>query len=104
MMPEGVMLGLMGSVMAIMYKVNGIDWKGAFVILISGSMLSGYSMPVLSENLSLGKGTSFFIVFLIGFLAPEVFAQLKRFAPGALKLLGTRVKKIIHKDSSTNDK
>lgn len=98
MIPEGVMLGFMGAVMAILYKVNSFDWKGSFIILISGATLSGYGMPVLSENLNLGKGTSYFLVFLIGFLAPEVFKQLKQFAPGALKIIGSRVKKIIKND------
>lgn len=101
MIPEGVMLGLMGSVMSILYKINGLDWKRAFIVLMSGATLSGYGMPVLSENLQLGHGTSFFIVFLIGYLASDVFTQLKKFTPTALALAGERLKKIINRDANT---
>lgn len=100
MIPEGVMLGFMGSVISMMYKINGLDWKRAFIVLTSGATLCGYGMPVLSENLSIGHGTSFFMVFIMGFLATEIFTQLKKFTPGALSLFGDRIKKIINNGDS----
>lgn len=100
MVPEGVMLGFMGSVISMMYKINGLDWKRAFIVLTSGATLCGYGMPAISENLSLGPGTSFFAVFIAGFLATEIFTQLKKFTPGALSLFGDRIKKIINNGDS----
>ena len=101
MVSDGVMLGLMGAIMAVLYKVNTFTWRGSVIGLFSGSTLSGYGMPVLTENLNLGQGTSFFVVFLVGFLAPEIYKKLLKFAPGLLTAAGNRAKKIINTKDGT---
>ena len=101
MRPLGVLLGLIGGVLSVLYKVNGLSWRRALVVLISGGVLAGYGMPMLSENLHVGEGTGLFTVFIVGYIASDVFTYINKIVPSLLKAIGEKVKKKINKDDST---
>lgn len=102
MSADGFGVGLVGSVLSIIYKVNGFSWKMTVTVFLSGGILSGYAMPVIVENWDLGRGTGFFAVFIIGYLAPDFFSFLKSFAPTLFKMLGEWIGKKLKKNDTTD--
>lgn len=101
--PTALTIGLIGGIVSIFYRINGMNWKMSSSVLVSGGCLAGYIMPVIKENLSLGDGTTSFAVFIIGVLSPDFFRWLVKLAPEILKGAGDKIKKKYFKDGSGND-
>lgn len=102
MSADGFFVGLVGAILSIFYKVNGFSWKMTIAVFLSGGILSGYAMPVIVENWNFGRGTGFFMVFIIGYLAPDFFAFLKSFAPTFFKIVGDWIGKKLKKNDTTD--
>lgn len=95
MSPEAIWVGLIGAIIQIFYKVNGFGWRMSITIIISGSVLSGYVMPVLAENVS--PSIAYLSTFLIGYLSPMIFGYLNQAAPKILVTLGEALQSRIKK-------
>lgn len=100
--PEGVLIGLIGGLVSVIFRVNGKStWRTTAGILFSSAALSGYALPLLSEKLKWGPAAGSLVCFLIGVLASDFFTALKKHAPG---LMGRYAKKIENKiDDNGND-
>lgn len=95
-----VWIGLIGAIIQIFYKVNGFGFKGSVAVIISGSVLAGYVMPLLLQYV--GQSAAFLLTFLIGYTSASFFKWLNNVSPELLRLAGEMAKQKIKKHG--NDK
>lgn len=105
MIPDAVLIGCIGAVVSIFYRINGLSWKESFSVLVSGGTLCGYMMPLIQDVTNIGQGVTSFFVFVIGFVSPEFFKALKNSAPSIFGVASAAFKKWLKKyiENGSND-
>lgn len=86
MNPVGATIGGIGSVIAVVWKVNGYGFKTSLVIIVGGFCLCGYLYTPLSIHWPLPPKTIYLLMFLIGFISNHVYRFLDASAPQLLMI------------------
>jgi hypothetical protein len=86
MNPDGALIGAIGAIIAVIWKVNGYGFKSSIVIIVGGFCLCGYLYQSLAEHWPLPIATVYLIVFIIGFVSNHVYRFLDASAPKVLAL------------------
>lgn len=95
--PDGALIGGIGTIIATIGRVNGVNWKEALLLTVAGLFLCGYVVPALREVTEIGEGLLFFVVFILGVVSQDVYKAIQGLAPALFKVAGEGLKEWIKK-------
>lgn len=80
--PDGVFLGSFGAAFSLFFRAVGISsWRQGVLIVLSGSILSGYLMPAIEDATDWGAGMVSAVAFLAGVIAKDMFTAFTKYGP-----------------------
>ena len=76
---SGVIIGLVAGTVSIIHRVNGMGFKLALSVFLSGGFLGGYSLPILLKKMPL---LAYILTAGISYIAYDFLQALKNISPG----------------------